>query len=221
MTSSMTDAARSRAIYERLSAIRDQWYPTALSRYYGQPFKALVAGILSARTREEQTTAATDRLFERVETPADLLALPEATLRDILTDITYGESKVGYLLRTAELLIAQGGQVPDTLDGLQALPGVGWKVATLTLLVGFRNPDVICVDVHVARIGKRLGFVALSVKQPQAVEEVLKQVLPHDLWPNWNMLMVQFGREVCRPTYPQCRTCPIRDLCPRIGVHPR
>lgn len=214
----MDDHTRTREIFRQLEALRDNWYPTVLSHYEGQPFKALVAGMLSTRTREEQTTAACQRLFALADSPAALLRLPDDTIQAAIRGVSYHENKVRYLRGACERIVANGGQVPETLDGLTALPGVGWKVATLTLIMAFGQTDHVCVDVHVDRVGKRLGLVNPSTHKPERISEELKAALPHDLWASWNPLMVQFGREVCQPRFPRCRACPIRDLCPRVGV---
>ena len=91
-------------------------------------------------------------------------------------------------------------------------------MAVLTLAVGYGRTDDITVDVHVQRIGQRLGLVKITTKQPPKVNDELKAVLPRDMWPHWNALMVMFGRNVCLPTYPRCPKCPLNDLCPKIGV---
>lgn len=214
----MSEAARIHTIYQRLSAERHRWYPTSLSHFVGQPFKALIAGMLSARTREEQTDAATARLFALADNPQDMLTLPEETIRQAIASVSFPEAKARHVIGICRALAANNGEVPQNLDALMALPGVGWKVATLTLIIAFGQQDHVCVDTHVDRVSKRLGLVDPAIKQAPRIAEALKAVLPREYWASWNGLMVQFGREVCQPLYPKCRTCPIRDLCPRIGV---
>ncbi len=214
----MSDEARIHEIYRRLSALRHNWYPTSLSHFVGEPFKALIAGMLSARTREEQTDLAAARLFALADNPQDMLRLPEDTVREAIRSVAFYRVKARRVLGICQRLAADDGAVPEDLDALMALPGVGWKVAVLTRLIGFGHDDQICVDTHVDRISKRLGLVDPAIKQPRRIGEALKAVLPAEYRATWNGLMVQFGREVCKPVYPQCETCPIRDLCPRVGV---
>ena len=211
--------ARARAIYQRISAAGRGWPPTTVSHYQGQPFKALIAGMLSAQTREEQTLAAAERLFALADTPAAMLELSDEQIIEAVRPVSYYQTKARYVRAICERLLAvDGGEVPPTLDALTQYAGVGWKVAVLTLEIGFDIHDNITVDVHVNRISKRLGLVDPAIRQPPRINDALKEVLPRDLWPHWNGLMVQFGRAVCLPTYPRCATCPVADLCPRVGV---
>ncbi len=214
----MNTEDRVREIYRRISELSPTWTPTTLSYYDEQPFKALVAAMLSAQTREEQTFAAMNALFALADNPADMVKLTDEQIATAIRPVMYWESKVRYVRDIAEKVLANGGVVPQTVEELTEYKGVGWKVAVLTLAVGYHIYDNITVDVHVARIGKRLGLVNADTKQPPKINEELKLVLPREFWPTWNGLMVQFGREVCQPTYPKCATCPIFDLCPRINV---
>lgn len=216
----MTDSEQVRVeiIYNRLTEASKNWEPTSLSHFDGQPFKALIAAMLSAQTREEQTTQAMNNLLALADNPADMLALSDEQLKKAISPVMYWESKFGYLRDICTKLVANGGEVPRTVEALTDMKGVGWKVAVLTLATGYGIYEDITVDVHVARIGKRLGLVKPDTKAPPKINEELKQVLPRTMWPYWNALMVQFGRAVCQPTYPQCKTCLLNDLCPRVGV---
>jgi endonuclease III len=215
------EQTRVREIFRRLQAASVDWEPTSLSHFKGEPFKALVAGMLSAQTREEQTLAASRALFALADNPADMLKLSDEQIFEAIQVVSYARSKVPYARDIAEKVAANDGVVPDTLDELTQMKGVGWKVAAVTLNVGFGYTDDIAVDVHVFRIGQRMGLVDLSIKQPPKAGEALKKVLPRDIWQYWNALMVRFGRTVCQPTYPRCDACPVNDLCPKIGVQPR
>jgi endonuclease-3 len=214
----MDEAARIREIYTRIEAAAKDWPPTTLSYYKDQPFKALIASMLSAQTREEQTFIAMNNLFELADNPTDMMKLTDQQIIEAIRPVMYWESKVRYVRDIAGKVAANGGVVPKTLDELMEYKGVGWKVAVLTLAVGYGIYEDITVDVHVARVGRRLGLVRPETKQPPKINDELKQVLPRDYWPHWNFLMVAFGREVCRPTYPLCASCLVRDLCPQIGV---
>jgi endonuclease III len=215
----MDEEAHVREIYRRISEAAKNWPPTTLSYYKNQPFKALIASMLSAQTREEQTFAAMNALFELADNPDDMVKLTDEQIAGAIRPVMYWEPKVRYVRDIAEKVAVNGGVVPQTLEELMEYKGVGWKVAVLTLATGYGVDTDITVDVHVARIGRRLGLVKPETeKYPPKVNEELKKVLPREYWSTWNALMVQFGREVCKPTYPQCRTCLVRDLCPQIGV---
>ena len=216
----MDEATRIREIDDRLIRTRDaqHWEPTSLSHFEGQPFKALLAAMLSAQTREENTTAAINNLLALADTPEGITQLSDAQIRTAISPVMYFENKVRYVRDITEKVAANGGVVPRTVDELMAYKGVGWKVAVLTLAMGYGINDDITVDVHVARIGIRLGLVKPTTKQPPKVNEELKQVLPRDMWSHWNALMVQFGRAICLPTYPRCKICPLNDICPKVGV---
>lgn len=209
-----------REMYERITqaAEAQRWGPTTLSHFTGQPYKALVAAMLSAQTREEHTLQAANALFALADNPFDMAKLTPEQITQAIRPVSYYEKKVRYVQDIAQQVAANGGEVPRTVDELTQYKGVGWKVAVLTLAVGYGIYDDITVDVHVARIGKRMGLVDPSINPPPKINTALKQVLPRAYWPHWNDLMVRFGRNVCLPTYPRCRTCPIRDLCPKIGV---
>lgn len=216
----MDEPTRIREIYNRLNQTRNEqhWQPTSLSHFEGQPFKALLAGMLSAQTREENTTAAINNLLALADTPEGIAQLTDEQIRTAIRPVMYFEGKVRYVRDIAEKVAANGGVVPRTVEGLMEYKGVGWKVAVLTLAVGYSIFEDITVDVHVARIGIRLGLVKPTTKQPPKVNDELKQVLPRDMWPHWNALMVMFGRAICLPTYPQCKRCPLNDICPKVGV---
>jgi endonuclease-3 len=206
-------------IYRRLIEAAEDWPITTLDHYQGQPFKALIAGMLSAQTREEQTLQAAETLFALADNPAAMLALSDDQILEAVRPVTYYHNKAGYVREICQRLIAvNGGEVPQDLDALMAYRGVGWKVAVMTREVAFDIHEDITVDVHVNRISKRLGLVDPAVKQPARINETLKALLPRNYWARWNPLLVIFGREVCKPTYPQCVSCFLNDLCPRVGV---
>ena len=212
------EQARVREIFDRLTRESERWDPTSLSYFKDQPFKALIAAMLSAQTREEQTTAAANRLFALADNAFDMVNLSDAQIGDAIRGVAYPEPKLRYVRDIAERVAANGGKVPETVEELMEYKGVGWKVAVLTLAMGYGRTEDITVDVHVGRIGKRLGLIPESVKQPPKMNEALKQKLPRAMWPTWNALMVMFGRNVCLPTYPRCPKCPLNDLCPKLGV---
>ena len=177
----------------------------------GDPFRVLVATIISQRTREEQTTAVSERVFASYPDAAALAAAEEAELYALLSGSEYREEKAPRLIALAAILVERyGGQVPDDLDALLSLPGVGRKTANCVLIYAF-NKAAICVDTHCHRISNRLGWV--STKTPDQTEKALEKIMPEDLWAGSNRLFLQHGRALCLPTTPICSRCPVRGWC--------
>jgi endonuclease-3 len=180
------------------------------------PFEVLVSTLLSLRTKDEITEAASRRLFRTARTPQEMVKLDEARLRRLIYPVGFYPTKAKRLKEISRILIENyGGIVPDTMDELLGLPGVGRKTANLVLVEGYRQP-AICVDTHVHRISNRIGYV--DTQEPDATEAVLRRKLPRKHWRCYNQLLVAFGQVICRPVSPRCSTCPVRPMCPRIGV---
>ncbi|MFP3984263.1 MAG: exodeoxyribonuclease III [Desulfurivibrionaceae bacterium] len=182
------------------------------------PFKILVATILSARTRDEVTAEAARRLFEEAPDPGRLAALSREKIERLIYPVGFFRNKAGYLAELPKALERFQGEVPSTVDDLLTLPGVGRKTATLVAAVAFRA-DEICVDTHVHRIMNIWGYVQTST--PLQTEKKLREKLPKKYWSGINSSLVRFGQSVCRPVAPHCDVCPVSELCPRIGVTPR
>ncbi len=183
------------------------------------PFKVLVATILSARTKDEVTAVASRRLFARAETVEELAALSVAELEKIIYPVGFFRNKAGYLAALPNVLHEKfAGKVPDTIDELVQLPGVGRKTANLVLAVAFAKP-AICVDTHVHRIMNIWGYV--KTKTPLQTEMALRQKLPQRYWIRINSILVAFGQGTCKPRLPHCDRCVLADLCPKTGVRPR
>ncbi len=180
------------------------------------PFRILVGTILSARTRDECTAAACDRLFEVAKTPAELEQLDEATIAKLIYPVGFYKTKAKHLKKLpGELQRLYGGVLPETVEELYELPGVGRKTANLVVAIGFKKP-AICVDVHVHRICNRLGLV--DTKTPLETEMELRRILPLRYWIGWNSYVVAFGQTRCTPRKPKCQGCPIYQWCERRGV---
>lgn len=182
------------------------------------PFKVLVATILSARTRDEVTAAACRRLFARASTVSGLMQLTENDLEKIIYPVGFFRNKAKFLRTLPSVLNERfGGVVPSDIESLLALPGVGRKTANLVVAVAFNKP-AICVDTHVHRIMNIWGYVQTTT--PLQTEMVLRQKLPKQYWTRINSILVAFGQKTCLPQYPHCDRCVIADLCPKIGVTP-
>jgi endonuclease-3 len=177
----------------------------------GEPYRVLIATIVSQRTREEQTTAVSTRVFARYPDAHALATADERTLYDLLDGSQYRETKAPRLIELARILVDHyDGQVPDDLERLLALPGVGRKTANCVRIYAF-NIAALCVDIHMHRITNRLGWV--RTKTPDQTERALEHVLPRDLWAGANRLFLQHGRALCGPGVPRCLVCPVRGWC--------
>jgi endonuclease-3 len=180
------------------------------------PFRVLASCLLSLRTRDEVTELASERLFALADTPESLLLIDQKAIEEAIYPVAFFRNKAGNLLDICQHLIAHhGGKVPDSIDELLALKGVGRKTANLTVVLG-HNGMGICVDIHVHRIFNRLGYV--KTKSPDETEKVLRQKLPKRYWREINELLVTFGQNICKPVSPFCSHCSVAELCAKVGV---
>lgn len=180
------------------------------------PFKVLVSTIISLRTRDEVTFAASERLFEAAATPESVRALGDARIAELIYPAGFYRTKAARIVAICTILEDEhSGGVPATVEGLTALPGVGRKTANLVLGLGFGIP-AICVDIHVHRISNRLGWV--KTRTPDQTEKALAAIVPERFWIPMNEWLVGFGQRICTPQSPWCSRCPLTDGCPRVGV---
>lgn len=180
------------------------------------PFRLLIGAIISTRTKDEVTAQSVERLFSLVKTPEDLAKLDVSEIEKLIYPCGFYRNKAKILKNLAEILVKDyGGKVPDTMEELLKLPGVGRKVANIVLSRAF-GKDAIAVDTHVHRISNRLGLV--RTKSPEETEKRLMEVVPKEWFSRFNELLVAFGQVICRPISPKCHLCPIESYCPRIGV---
>ena len=181
------------------------------------PFAVLVSCIISLRTRDEVTELASARLFTLAKLPAELLKLSNAKIEKAIYPAAFYRKKTKSLKELCQVLVKEySGKVPDKLEELLKLKGVGRKTANLTLILGHNKPGI-CVDIHVHRISNRWGYV--KTKSPDETEMVLRAILPKRFWKGYNDLLVSFGQNLCKPVSPFCGSCPIEDQCPKIGVN--
>ncbi|MBI4263890.1 MAG: endonuclease III [Acidobacteria bacterium] len=181
------------------------------------PFQILIATLLSARTQDATTHAASTRLFRAARTPHAMASLPVGSIERLIYPVSFYRHKARYVKACCRMLVARfGGRVPATMEELVRLPGVGRKTANLVLILGFRSLQNICVDTHVHRISNRLGWV--RTRQPDETEQALYRAADRRWWPYINLYLVTWGQNVCRPRFPRCGDCVISPYCPRIGV---
>jgi len=181
------------------------------------PFAVLVSCIISLRTRDEVTELASTRLFALAKLPAELLELSNAKIEKAIYPAAFYRNKTKSLKELCQVLVKEySGKVPDKLEQLLKLKGVGRKTANLTLILGHNKPGI-CVDIHVHRISNRWGYV--KTKSPNETEMVLREILPKRFWKGYNDLLVSFGQNLCKPVSPFCSSCPVEDQCPKIGIN--
>lgn len=189
---------------------------TEISQNRRSPFEVLIATILSLRTKDEVTRFASKRLFERAHTPHQMLSLDDSEIAKLIYPVGFYKTKSKTILEISRVLIRDhGGRVPDNLDDLLCLKGVGRKTANLVITLGYGKLGV-CVDTHVHRISNRLGYV--KTKTPEQTEMALRAQLPKQYWIQYNDLLVTWGQNVCKPISPICSKCDISQYCQRVGV---
>lgn len=180
-------------------------------------FQVLIATMLSAQTKDAVTAAASERLFNAARTPRTMLKLTVKQIEKLIYPVSFYRNKAVHVKATCEQIMTRfGGRVPDSMDELLTLPGVGRKTANLVLILAHRSATNICVDTHVHRISNRLGWAA--TRTPDQTEQALYAASQRKWWPVINLYLVTWGQNVCRPVYPLCDECVLADLCPRIGV---
>jgi endonuclease-3 len=181
------------------------------------PFQVLIGTLLSARTQDATTAAASARLFARASTPEAMSKLTVKQIEKLIYPVSFYRHKARHVKETCRLLVEKfGGRVPGTMDELLTLPGVGRKTANLVLILAFKSAKNICVDTHVHRISNRLGWVKTAT--PDETEQALYRAIEPRWWPIVNLYLVTWGQNMCRPVYPRCGDCAIAKWCERVGV---
>lgn len=180
------------------------------------PYRILVGCVLSLRTKDEVTYPATERLFAKARDPEGMLKLTQAAIAKTIYPVGFYRTKAKQIRAISKILLSRhGGRVPETIDELLLLPGVGRKTANLTVTLGFGKPGI-CVDTHVHRIANRLGWVATAT--PDDTEAALRRRLPKRWWIPINETLVRHGQQVCKPISPICSACPVTRRCLKLGV---
>jgi len=196
-----------------------RWKPPIVGTFAEGPqalFKVLISTVLSLRTKDKTTEEASHRLFHLADTPEKMLRLSQAQIEKLIYPVGFYRTKAGNMLKISSILINKHKSiVPDRMEDLLALPGVGRKTANLVITVGYKK-EGICVDTHVHRISNRWGLV--KTKTPDETEMALREALPRKYWIGFNDLLVSYGQNLCVPISPFCSICKIKKYCPKIDV---
>ncbi|HBH79800.1 MAG TPA: endonuclease III [Nitrospira sp.] len=180
------------------------------------PFLILISTLISLRTKDKTTREAGGRLFALARTPVTMLQLPLKKIEQAIYPAGFYRTKSKSIHEICRRLLDQhDGKVPDSIDELVNLPGVGRKTANLVVTIGFGKPGI-CVDIHVHRISNRWGYI--KTKTPEESENALRRKLPKQYWITYNDLLVPYGQNLCLPVSPLCSTCKLTDLCDQVGV---
>ena len=189
---------------------------TVVAQSSESPFHVLISCILSLRTQDATTAQASRRLFALANTPAEMLKLTARKIEKAIFPVGFYRTKAKNIRAICRALLEKySGKVPDEIDELLKLKGVGRKTANLVVTLGYRKPGI-CVDTHVHRISNRWGYV--RTKNPKETEFALRAKLPTQYWLEYNDLLVTFGQHLCRPISPMCSRCQVKKYCARVGV---
>jgi endonuclease-3 len=202
-----------------LRTVTEQWKApavTEMSRKGADPFIVLISTILSLRTKDEVTGEASKRLFRLADTPGRMRHIPAGEIEKAIFPVGFWRNKARTIIDVSSTIEDKyNGKVPDNIDELLKLRGVGRKTANLVMTLGWGLPGI-CVDTHVHRIVNRWEYV--STKTPEETEFALRDKLPTQYWIEINDILVSFGRNMCKPISPICTQCPVYCHCRRIGV---
>ena len=189
---------------------------TLIKERTNDPYKILISTVLSLRTQDKTTHKAAERLFKVADTPEKMVNLTEKEIEKLIYPVGFYRTKAKNIKKISQILLDKyDGKVPDDLDELLKLPGVGRKTANLVITLGYGKLGI-CVDTHVHRISNRLGIV--NTKTPFETEMELRRILPKKWWIEYNDMLVSLGQTICRPINPKCDRCPLNEYCPKIGV---
>ena len=206
-------------VIRKLKAVSTTWKLPIVGTFStgdNAPFKVLISTVLSLRTKDLTTEGASHRLFGLARTPDEMLGLSIAQIEKAIYPVGFYHTKAKNIHKICAILKEKyKGKVPDELELLLELPGVGRKTANLVVTVAYNKPGI-CVDTHVHRISNRWGMVRTT--SPDETEFALRKILPKPYWIPFNDLLVSYGQNLCVPISPFCSRCPIRDLCPQKGV---
>jgi len=194
-----------------------QWRVPVVGHFSQSPFTVLISCLLSLRTQDKTTGEASARLFRLAKTPQTMAKLPAAQIEKAIYPVGFYKTKAKNIVKICRIIVSEyGGRVPEDIDTLLKLPGVGRKTANLVVTLGYNKPGI-CVDTHVHRITNRWGYV--QTKTPEKTEAALRAKLPERYWMIINDLLVTYGQNICKPISPFCSQCKIQRYCDRVGVN--
>ena len=205
--------SREEHVEEVVERLWDEYPDATISLNFSNRLELLVAVVLSAQCTDERVNKETEQLFETYQTPEDYAQADEAELSEAIDSITYHNSKADYLKTSGQIIVEEhDGKVPDTMEELTELKGVGRKTANVILQHGYDLVEGIVVDTHVQRLSRRLGIT--EEERPEAIEEDLLPIVPDEEWKWYTHLLISHGREVCTARTPDCDACLLSELCP-------
>jgi endonuclease-3 len=181
------------------------------------PFTTLVSCILSLRTKDEITEQASYKLLQNHDTPQKIIKLSEKKIMELIYPVGFYKTKSKRIKEISKTLIEEyGGKVPENLNELLELKGVGRKTANIVMVYGFHKNDYLPIDTHCHRIPNRIGWI--KTKTPEETEKELIEIMPKEFWSDFNNIFVKFGQSLCLPISPLCSKCPIEKYCKKINV---
>lgn len=188
-------------------------YPEGYPDDFRDPFFSLISTVMSHRTKDDVTYPAAKKLFEKFSTPAEMMKADVDEIEALIKGVGFYRVKAGRIKEISRILLEKyNGKVPNNIESLLELPGVGRKTANCVLAYAF-SEDALAVDTHVHRISNRLGLV--KTKEPEQTEIELKKIFPQKYWKYANHLFVKLGQNICRPISPKCEICVLNDMCPQ------
>ena len=206
-------------VMARLRETKKAWdlpHVTQVANKQRDPFRVLISTVLSLRTKDATTSAASERLYGLADNPTDMALLTAPQIEEAIYPVGFYHVKARHILEICRILLdSYGGRVPDEIDTLVALPGVGRKTANLVVTLAYGKPGI-CVDTHVHRISNRWGYV--ETRSPEQTETALRAKLPPMYWIEFNDTLVAFGQNLCYPLSPRCSVCPVERFCARVAV---
>ncbi len=197
----------------KIIGILEKHYPNVtIQLNFHTPHQLLVATILSSQCTDERVNKVTAQLFKKYKFPEDYLKVPQEELENDIYSTGYYKAKAKHIREATKIIIEKfNGNVPDNMDDLLTLPGVGRKTANVILGHCFNVPGIV-VDTHVLRLSNRLGFV--TTKNAVKVEIILNNLVPKEKWVKFTHILISHGRKICTARNPKCQLCPIAELCP-------
>lgn len=189
---------------------------TLISALKKTPYHILISTLISLRTKDQVTLEASMRLFEKADSIEELAKLSENEIAQLIYPCGFYKTKAARMIEICKILLTTNcGNIPDEIDKLVKLPGVGRKTANLVVILGFNKPGI-CVDTHVHRISNRIGWV--QTKTPEETEFALRKLLPAEYWRTINDYFVSYGQTICTPISPHCSVCKLNTVCHKNNV---